>query len=371
MARKAKRDDGRYAVYLSLGYDQNGKRIRKAFYGSTQREANDKKEAYLKSLEADSVREDVTVAEWADKWLATYASGGHSSQENHKANVKKIKEHFGKTKLSDVKQYHIKEFAKKYEKYSKSFVSKLRYDTQNVFKTARQNHLIAINPCEDVKWENAGEGSHRAIDDWERKLITDYWFVSNAGTWAMLMLYAGMRPGEALSLKWKNVSKDSITITDARHFENDQPVFTEGKTKTQAGQRIVPLVPPLRPLLAIRGDDEELVCKSASGKPITKSAYTKNWKSFMNHLENVYNGRDHDAKGVRKDIIDKWKYLPEIHPYDLRHSYCSMLYDAGVDVKTAQYLMGHATLEVTLKIYTHLSEKKKEHSFDKLIEYLK
>lgn len=371
MAKKVRREDGRYASYISLGYDERGKRIRKTFYGSTQKEANEKKEAYLRSLENKTVTEIVTVSDWADKWLSTYASGGYSSQENHKSNVKKIKEHFGKQKLADVKQYHIKEFAKKYEKHSKSFVAKLRYDTQNVFKTARQNKLISTNPCEDVKWEHAGEGSHRAIDDWERKLITDYWFVSNAGTWAMLMLYAGMRPGEALSLKWKNISKDSITITDARHFENDQPVFTEGKTKTQAGQRIVPLVPPLRPLLAIRGDDEELVCKSATGKPITKSAYTKNWKSFMNHLENVYNGRDHDAKGVRKDIIDTWKTLPEIHPYDLRHSYCSMLYDAGVDVKTAQYLMGHATLEVTLKIYTHLSEKKKEHSFDKLIEYLK
>lgn len=371
MAKKVKREDGRYASYISLGYDERGKRIRKTFYGATQKEANEKKEAYLRSLEAENVTEDVTVSEWADKWLSTYASGGYSSQENHKANVKKIKEHFGRTKLADVKQYHIKEFARKYENHSKSFVSKLRYDTQNIFKTARQNHLLTANPCEDVKWENAGEGSHRAIEEWERKLITDYWFVSNAGTWAMLMLYAGMRPGEALSLKWKHITKDSIIITDARHFENDQPVFTDGKTKTKAGQRIVPMVPPLRPLLAIRGDDEELVCKSATGKPITKSAYTKNWKSFMNHLENVYNGRGPDAKGVRKDIIDTWKTLPEVHPYDLRHSYCSMLYDAGVDVKTAQYLMGHATLEVTLKIYTHLSERKKEHAYDKLIEFLK
>lgn len=90
----------------------------------------------------------------------------------------------------------------------------------------------------------------------------------------------------------------------------------------------------------------------------------------MNRLENVLNGRDASAKGVRKDIIDKWKKMPEIHPYDLRHTYCSILYDAGVDVKTAQYLMGHATLEVTLKIYTHLTEERKERSYDKLFEYL-
>ena len=33
-----------------------------------------------------------------------------------------------------------------------------------------------------------------------------------------------------------------------------------------------------------------------------------------------------------------------------------MLYDAGVDVKSAQYFMGHSNLETTLKIYTHLSQ---------------
>ena len=63
-----------------------------------------------------------------------------------------------------------------------------------------------------------------------------------------------------------------------------------------------------------------------------------------------------------------WQSL-SVSMYDLRHSYCSMLYDAGVDVKTAQYLMGHSDLEVTLKIYTHLSEQKKQHSYDTLHDF--
>ncbi len=55
--------------------------------------------------------------------------------------------------------------------------------------------------------------------------------------------------------------------------------------------------------------------------------------------------------------------------YDLRHTFCSLLYDADVDVKTTQYLMGHGSLEITLKIYTHLSEIKKKRSYDKLLDY--
>ena len=47
-----------------------------------------------------------------------------------------------------------------------------------------------------------------------------------------------------------------------------------------------------------------------------------------------------------------------------------MLYDAGVDAKSAQTLMGHASLEMTLKICTHLSQRKKADSIGKLNDYL-
>ena len=81
--KKAKRADGRYTAYISLGYDENGKRLRKAFYGATQREALEKKEAYLKSVQQNVLTENVTVSEWAEKWLSAYASGGYSMQKIH------------------------------------------------------------------------------------------------------------------------------------------------------------------------------------------------------------------------------------------------------------------------------------------------
>ena len=91
----------------------------------------------------------------------------------------------------------------------------------------------------------------------------------------------------------------------------------------------------------------------------------------MHMLEDVYNGRT-PRNGRRTDCLPKdWKQLPKFTAYDLRHSFCSMLYDTDVDVKTAQYLMGHADLEVTLTIYTHLSERKKTLSYGKLFESFK
>lgn len=62
--------------------------------------------------------------------------------------------------------------------------------------------------------------------------------------------------------------------------------------------------------------------------------------------------------------------IQEFTPHQLRHTYCSMLYDAGVDVLTAKELMGHEDVQTTLGIYTHLSKARKAKSIESLNEYL-
>lgn len=56
--------------------------------------------------------------------------------------------------------------------------------------------------------------------------------------------------------------------------------------------------------------------------------------------------------------------------HQLRHTYAAMLYDAGVDVKSVQNFLGHSDFQVTLKIYTHLSEGKEQETADMLNEHL-
>jgi integrase len=56
--------------------------------------------------------------------------------------------------------------------------------------------------------------------------------------------------------------------------------------------------------------------------------------------------------------------------HQLRHTYISLLYDAGVDVKTAQKWAGHASVSLTLDVYTHLSAKKEKDAESVLRNYV-
>jgi len=51
-----------------------------------------------------------------------------------------------------------------------------------------------------------------------------------------------------------------------------------------------------------------------------------------------------------------------IRPHDLRHTYCTMLRDAGVDMKQAMIWMGHADEKMILRIYDHVGEKRTQNS---------
>ena len=61
----------------------------------------------------------------------------------------------------------------------------------------------------------------------------------------------------------------------------------------------------------------------------------------------------------------------ELTPHQLRHAYATILYEAGIQVKDAQALLGHASAEITQEIYTHISENQQNKTFTQLINFVK
>lgn len=74
--------------------------------------------------------------------------------------------------------------------------------------------------------------------------------------------------------------------------------------------------------------------------------------------------------GVNGHKYLKHHYRNTLTPHVLRHGYATTLFEADVDVHTARALLGHAHVETTIAIYTHLRQRKKQASIDKLIAYV-
>ena len=103
----------------------------------------------------------------------------------------------------------------------------------------------------------------------------------------------------------------------------------------------MPILSPLRPILKNRIGR---IAESAHGEIMSERAFRRAWDSYLLALSN--------AAG----------HPVSIRPHDLRHTYCTMLRDAGVDMKQAMIWMGHADEKMILRIYDHVGEKRTQNS---------
>ena len=61
--------------------------------------------------------------------------------------------------------------------------------------------------------------------------------------------------------------------------------------------------------------------------------------------------------------------LPKITPHVFRHTFCTNMANAGMDIKSLQYLMGHADVSVTMNVYTHNSYEKSRRVYGKNLQF--
>lgn len=85
---------------------------------------------------------------------------------------------------------------------------------------------------------------------------------------------------------------------------------------------------------------------------MTKSSYRKFWL------------------GIIKTLNQSSDISIDFTPHICRHTYATTLYYSGVDIKTAQYLLGHSSLQMTLQVYTHLDKDRMTDEISKLNEYV-
>lgn len=105
---------------------------------------------------------------------------------------------------------------------------------------------------------------------------------------------------------------------------------------------------------------------SQSPEPLTLSAITRRWESWCRSHGLVVEEKRTPTENNRHGSV--WK--PTIERHQIRHQYATILYEAGIDPKSAQQLLGHAQIQTTMDIYTHISDKKKTEDFLRIATYL-
>lgn len=277
------------------------------------------------------------LSEYAVLWTKTYKHGVSDNTYNSYVQIlNSFIKTVGDKPLHDVMPMDVQRAYNEQSGYSKSHISKYVQTVNAMFTAAVADRIISFNPCLSVKAPNGASGTHRAITTFERQLILNSIEGNRFALAVMVMLYAGLRRGEVLAL---NVDRDinfqamTITIREAVRFDGNTAVLTD--PKTEAGKRTVPMLDILAKVLHGR---HGLIAPAASGELMSEIAFKRAWESYIGYLETSLNGDTKRWYGRRENQGETWlKNNPwkpvTIRPHDLRHSYCTMLYDAGIDLK--------------------------------------
>jgi len=178
-----------------------------------------------------------------------------------------------------------------------------------------------------------------------------------------LLLYTGLRRGEALALKWKSIDLVNKTLqvnaTVAR-LDNSEYEITE--PKTAKSRRCIPIPSSMNLLLLEYKADQEDVMEKL-GKQLDKEDYVFVQNDGMpinpNTLTSTF------IKAIRKSN------LPHIRLHDLRHTHASLMLKTGEHPKVVSERLGHANINITMDIYSHVMpgiQNEAAERFDRLLE---
>ena len=236
--------------------------------------------------------------------------------------------------------------------------------------------VIPTNPVEQVELATVGrrEEQRRALTAEEQKWIWDT--PHRAQPVAIIMMLSGLRRGELAALTWNdvNLKRRTITVNKVIAYDSNGVPSLRHITKTAAGMRTVDIPQRLADYMSGLPRDNLLVIHSVRGEVMTESAWKKLWGSYMSLLNRKYGTRTPaDMERLRSGKPGPKRLdmtIPNITMHWLRHTFCTLMYFAGVDVIQACAQMGHADVSTTLRIYTHLDAIHKRKSVDKLDAYL-
>jgi len=319
--------------------------------------ANSEEELYTKmahrkrELSENSVVYDrnISVDQWAEIAFSTYKNGVKGLSDTKKRYEKYVSVYIGMKPIGSVKSVECQSILNNCAGMSFSHCDKLKQELAFIFERAVENQIIPVNPAKNLRLPDCEKGERRSITDEEREHFLLCYEKDPDYILFNVMLNCGCRPEEAINLLGKDIKGHLLHIRG---------------TKTKNSDRYVPIPDALFDTIK-RIKPLEPICPNHEGRRHSKSSYNRLYARLKRDM-NISMG----CKTYRNQLIPPFPLADDFVPYCFRHTYCTDLCKAGVDVRIAQKLMGHSDISITANIYTHVDMDDVEKAADQIRAYL-
>ena len=377
------RADGRYyARFVTKEGERKGQYFKKLSdaRGWLKNAQNEDKESPSTPFDviADNVKPDqdtvdfskITVNKWFDYWMDYIIphlswNTRRNYRDRYTHNIKPV---IGKMQIRNVRPMHCQQVLMGMHKnYAGSTIRQAYITMGTMFKAALINDVISKHPMDGVQMvKRVKDPSEiKCLTEEEQEIFLEYAQRTHNYRPYRLVLETGLRIGELIGLTWDAIDFENgtLTVEKTMEYRYERGEWVAGSPKTVASYRTIPLTKCACDIL--RQVYEEKDCRKQSKELNHKLKYldrrngefktldmrnlvflnyrtgmpTKN-SSYDSHLQRVC-----DSAGIKR-----------ISMHSLRHSYATRAIERGVNPKSLQRLLGHATLSTTMNKYVHVTD---------------
>src|SRR6266567_8582882 len=354
------RNDGRWCASITL---ENRKR--KSFYGKTRKEVQEKLRVALNEQKQGvlSTGPQQTMKQFLEQWL----------EEVHKPSIrictykgyrgyldKHILPALGRIPVQKLTPQHVQAFytRKQQEGLSAKSINNIHGMLHKALDHAVRWGLVPRNVCDAVSLPKQTRHEMQPLTEKQaRQLLVAARGHSLEGL-LTLAVTTGMRSGELLALKWKDINFDTASLHIRRSMGYiSGKGYLEFEPKTAKGRRKVVLPPFVCEALKLHHTRQLQVRLKAGAR----------WQDRDLVFCNKYGGYlDPAHLRQRFDKLLKDAGLPDVRFHDLRHSAATILLSMGVPAKVVQEILGHSQISMTMDIYSHVLPDMQQEAMDKM-----
>ena len=346
------RSPGHWAIVIDVADPQTGKRKRKwhSFKG-TKREAQVEC-ARLVAQQSDGGYIEpakITVAEFLGRWL-DYKKARLSplSFERYRDLVRvNIAPTIGGIPLAKLQPIHLTDlYSKLLESLSARSVTYVHRILKQALGEAVSWQMLSRNPADVVKPPKVERREMACLDSNGIAALLEASRNTSLYMPILIAVSTGMRRGEIVALRWRNVDLDNASIAVVSSIEQTREGTREKPPKNGRGRTLALSAMLVEELRQHRAQQAEHLLRLGVRL------------SLDHHVVMKANGEPYPPLSVGvmfSQLLSRRPSLQRVRFHDLRHSHATVLLAAGVHPKIAQERLGHSSVSMTLDLYSHVA----------------
>ena len=323
-----------------------------------------------------SVRDEIKLDDWFKRWVDVYKKKSvrpNTLREYTHIYNKNISPILGNRNINSLVKTDIQQLIKKVndDGYLYERQNKVKVILTDMFARAIEDDLMVKNPAKGVKLYQDKISSARALTIGEQDVFFEFCKNTFYDNLFNVAVNTGLRPGELFALTIEDINFEqkyidvNKTLVYQKYLDDECKTFHLEPPKTKQSYRHVPINSTCIDYLKRQVELKEIV-SSRRPKMQTDYLFVTRFNTPLNSV--IYSDAIRSVIRRINETRNSKNQFDFFSGHTFRHTFATRCLEAGIQPKVVQSYLGHATLKMTMDLYTHVTNEKATEDIERIVK---